>query len=48
MSHPNIAFSFHTDAKKIFYWNKSEGINFLSTKKDSNSIVKILLIVQSL
>ena len=33
MSHPNIAFSFHTDAKKIFYWNKSEGINFLSTKK---------------
>ncbi|MGY8975399.1 MAG: DNA mismatch repair endonuclease MutL, partial [Alphaproteobacteria bacterium] len=33
MSHPNIAFSFHTDAKKIFYWNKSEGVNFLSTKK---------------
>ena len=33
MSHPNISFSFHIDAKKVFYWNKSEEINFLSIKK---------------
>jgi len=33
MSHPNISFSFHIDAKRNFYWDKSEGVNFLSTKK---------------
>ena len=32
MSHPNIAFSFSIDAKRNFYWTKSEEINFLSTK----------------
>ena len=33
MSHPNISFSFHIDTKRNFYWVKSEGVNFLSTKK---------------
>jgi DNA mismatch repair protein MutL len=33
MSHPNISFSFHIDKKRNFYWDKSEGVNFLSTKK---------------
>tara|TARA_B110000263_G_scaffold243204_1_gene249633 strand:+ start:442 stop:2190 length:1749 start_codon:yes stop_codon:yes gene_type:complete len=33
MSHPNISFSFHIDTKRNFYWDKSEGVNFLSTKK---------------
>ena len=33
MSHPNIAFSFNVDVKKIFNWEKSEEVNFSAIKK---------------
>jgi len=39
MSHPNIAFSFNIDAKRNFYWNKSEEIDFLSTKNRLKQIM---------